>query len=260
MKAIILCGGKGTRIREHSERIPKPMFTIGDRPLLWHIMRTYAWHGVKEFVLCLGYKGYLIKDYFLNLQAVLSDFTVNYSEGSIVYHDDLVERDWKVTLAETGEHTMTGARLALVRKFIGDDPEFCVTYGDGLADVDIRRLIEFHREHGAAGTITAVHPMSRYGQLQLAGQLALGFHEKSYDENEWINGGFMIFNSPVVWRYFNDDPTLVLESGPLPDMVRDRQLTTYRHNGFWLGMDTVHEYDALTAMWKTGRAPWKVWE
>jgi glucose-1-phosphate cytidylyltransferase len=190
---------------------------------------------------------------------VLSDFTISYKDGSLTYHDDLIEADWTVTMAETGIETKTGARIKAVRKYIGDDPEFCVTYGDGLADVNIGRLIDFHREQGTTGTITAVHPVSRYGHLEISESKALGFQEKTSDENEWINGGFMVFSAPMIWQYFGDDSELILESGPLPAMARDRQLATYCHNGFWLGMDTAHEYEALVAMWKAGQAPWKVW-
>ena len=259
MKVVILCGGHGTRFREQTETIPKPMCLIGEQPLLWHIMRIYAHHGIREFVLCLGYKGWKIKEYFLNFRAMTADCTVQ-PGGVVTYHDSIIETDWKVTLAETGEDTKTGARIWKVRKYLEEEEDFCVTYGDGVADIDVRRLLEFHRAQKTAGTITAVHPVSRYGQIQIAANKAMGFQEKAYDEEEWINGGFMVFNGKKVWEYFCDNKDLVLESGPLPAMVSNNQLSVYRHFGFWMGMDTVHEYKTLLDLWKTGEAPWKVWQ
>ncbi len=260
MKVVILCGGQGTRLREHSETIPKPMCIIGDQPLLWHIMRIYAHYGVKEFVICLGHKGWKIKEYFLNFRSITCDWTICLGDGSVVFHDPIVESDWMVTLAETGEDSMTGARIWRARKHLEGSEPFCVTYGDGVADIDLRRLIAFHRAQGTVGTITAVHPVSRYGQVQMSGERAMGFQEKAFDEEDWINGGFMVFDGARVWDYFNDDKNLVLESGPLPAMVQDKQLSVYRHGGFWMGMDTAHEFALLNELWKSGEPPWKVWD
>lgn len=260
MKVVILCGGQGTRLREHTETLPKPMCAIGDQPLIWHIMRIYAHFGVKEFVLCLGYKGWKIREYFLNFRSMTGDWTICLGDAGITYHDPLVEADWTVTLAETGEDTMTGARIWKVRKYLEGDEPFCVTYGDGVADIDVRKLIAFHRAQGTVGTITAVHPVSRYGQVQFAGDKALGFQEKAFDEAEWVNGGFMVFDGARVWEYFNDDKNLVLENGPLPAMVEAKQLSVYRHGGFWMGMDTAHEFTLLNDLWKSSQPPWRIWD
>lgn len=259
MKVVILCGGKGMRLREHTEHLPKPMCHIGDRPLVWHIMNLYAHYGLKEFILCLGYKSWKFKEYFLNYRTMSSDFTVALNEDHPEFHQAVPGEDWKITLAETGDETMTGGRLWQVRKYLENEEHFCVTYGDGVSNVNISQLVAFHKKHGTAGTITVVHPMSRYGQVQIAGNHAMGFQEKSFDEEDWVNGGFMVFDGKKVWEYLRNDPALVLENDPLPEMVRRRQLCAFKHDGFWMGMDTIHEYTMLNDLWKTGNAPWKTW-
>jgi glucose-1-phosphate cytidylyltransferase len=260
MKVVILCGGQGTRLREHTELLPKPMCTVGDQPLLWHIMRIYAHHGYRDFILALGYRSWAIKEYFLNFRVMSCDFRLHLGDGNVTLQDPIVENEWTVTLAETGEETMTAARIWRVRRYVEGDEPFCVTYGDGVANIDVGALVAFHRAQGTVGTLTAVHPVSRYGQVQLSGNRAMGFHEKAYDEEEWINGGFMVFDGRRVWDYFNSDKNLVLESGVLPAMIRARQLSVYRHDGFWMGMDTAHEYTLLNDLWKSGARPWKVWD
>ncbi len=259
MKAVILCGGQGIRLREITEHLPKPMSPVGDRPLIWHIMKIYAHYGIKEFILCLGYKGWKIKEFFLNYRAMTTDCTVDLSDGNPAYHGEPEGMDWKVTLAETGEDVMTGGRLWRIRKYLQDEEDFCVTYGDGLADINIRDLIHFHREQKTVGTITGVQPVSRYGQVYIVRDLALGFYEKSDSDTAWINGGFMIFGKQI-WQYLDGKDGCTLETDVLPAIVRDRQLSVFKHYGFWLGMDTVHEHTTLNDLWKAGRAPWKVWE
>ena len=259
MKVVILCGGKGTRLREYSERLPKSLLLIGGKPLIWHIMRIYAHHGVKDFILSLGYQSWKFKEYFLHFRAMSADVTVSPGKDIVQVHDRVLESDWNVTLADTGEETMTGGRIWRVRKYLESEEEFCVTYGDGVADINITKLVAFHRQQGTVGTISVVHPMSRYGRVEITGNKAMGFQEKAYNEHEWINGGFMVFNGAKVWDFFRDDPSLVLENDPLPAMVRRHQLSVYKHDGFWMGMDTAHEYALLNDLWKTGAAPWKVW-
>lgn len=260
MKVVILCGGQGIRLREITEQLPKPMSPVGERPLLWHIMKIYAHHGIKDFILCLGYKGWKIKEFFLNYRAMTADCTVDLSDGSLVFHEKAEGMDWKVTLAETGDDVMTGARLWRVRKYLEDEEDFCVTYGDGVADINIPDLIAFHRERKTVGTITGVQPVSRYGQVYIFKDLALGFSEKSDSEVGWINGGFMVFDAKRIWQYLEERDSHVLETDALQAMVRDRQLSVFKHYGFWIGMDTVHEHTALNDLWKQERAPWKVWE
>ncbi len=260
MKVVILCGGLGTRLRDQTRDHPKSMCLIGDKPILWHIMRMYAHHDIKEFILTLGYRGWQIKEYFLNLRSIMSDVTISPGSGTIEFHDEIFERDWRITLAETGEFTMTGARIWRVRRYLEEEETFCVTYGDGLSDVNLTSLIAYHKKQGSVGTITGVHPQSRYGLVQMTGNRATGFREKVYLEEDWINGGFMVFNGPKVWDYLSDDPNLTLENGPLPAMAADRQLSVYRHNGFWMGMDTAHEHDILKELWRTNQSPWRVWE
>lgn len=259
MKAVILCGGQGIRLREITEHLPKPMSPVGDRPLVWHIMKIYAHYGIKDFVLCLGYKGWKIKEFFLNYRSMTADCTVDLAGGNLAYHGEPEGMDWKVTLAETGEDVMTGGRLWRIRKYLENEEDFCVTYGDGLADINIGDLIHFHREQKTVGTITGVQPISRYGQVYIVRDLALGFYEKSDSDTAWINGGFMVFGKQL-WQYLDGKDSSALETDVLPAIVRDRQLSVFKHYGFWLGMDTVHEHTTLNDLWKEGRAPWKVWE
>jgi glucose-1-phosphate cytidylyltransferase len=259
VKVVILCGGQGTRIRDASELLPKPLLPIGGKPIVWHIMKGYAQHGVKDFVLCLGYKGWLIKEFFLNYRAMITDLTVHLGRKSAVeVHGDGVE-DWAVTLAETGEATQTGGRVLAVRKYVESEPVFGVTYGDGVSDVDITALLAFHRSHGKAATVTAVRPPSRFGEMRIAGDRVDEFNEKPQATEGFINGGFLLFDSKRIWDYLDGGEGLVLEQGPLRRLASDGQLMAYEHTGFWQPMDTAREYALLNDLWSTGKAPWKTW-
>jgi glucose-1-phosphate cytidylyltransferase len=261
MKTVILCGGMGTRIRDASENLPKPLLPIGGKPILWHIMKGYAHHGFKDFVLCLGYKGWQIKEFFLNYQRMSSDLLVTLGPGGATEllgpsHDE----DWRVILADTGEATMTGGRLAAVRKHIEKDELVMFTYGDGVADVDVNRLVAFHRGHGKIATVTAVRPPGRFGELSVAAGTVAEFNEKPQAAGGLINGGFFVFDARRIWDYVKADPTCILEAEPMRALVRDRQLVAYEHEGFWQPMDTLREFNMLNDLWSSGRAPWKVWE
>jgi glucose-1-phosphate cytidylyltransferase len=261
MKAVILCGGLGTRIREASEALPKPMLPIGNRPIVWHIMRSFAWHGVREFVLCLGYKGWLFKEYFLNYRAMTADLTVSLgANAGVTFHDGAPETDWTVTLAETGEDTMTGGRVAAVRRYVEGDDLFLLTYGDGVSDVDVTRLVRFHRAHGRIATVTGVRPPGRFGEMQLDGSAVTEFNEKPQATEGFINGGFMVCDARRIWPYLGDSPTVVLEREPLQRLARDGELMAYQHKGFWQPMDTLREFNLLNELWASGQAPWKQWE
>jgi glucose-1-phosphate cytidylyltransferase len=258
VRTVILCGGLGTRLREETEYRPKPMVEIGGRPILWHIMKTYAHHGFTDFVLCLGYKGQTIKEYFLNYQTMNNDFTMCLGQRDVVtYHGVHTEQGLTVTLADTGLNTLTGGRLKRVARYV-QDSTFMMTYGDGLADVDIPRVLEFHRQHGRLATITSARPVSRFGVLQAdAGGSVLEFAEKPNTEG-WINAGFMVLE-PGVLEYLGGDDC-ALEQAPLERLAKDGQLMTYRHGGFFFAMDTYREYLHLNQLWDQGRAPWRVWE
>ena len=261
MKAVILCGGQGTRIRDASEVLPKPMLPIGGRPILWHIMKIYASFGIKDFVLCLGYKGWVIKEFFLNYCAKMADITVALNkENSITYHSQCEEENWKVTLAETGEATQTGARVWNVRKYLDDCEYFSVTYGDGVADVDIGKLLKIHKKSGLLGTVTGVHPSGRFGEMEIKGNLISEFNEKPNVSAGLINGGFIFFNREVLDKYFRLGTDLILETEVLTKMVNDKQLGVYRHDGFWQCVDTLREYNILNEMWRTNKAHWKTWK
>jgi glucose-1-phosphate cytidylyltransferase len=258
LKVVILCGGQGTRLREETEFRPKPMVEVGGRPILWHIMKTYAHHGLRDFVLCLGYRGHVIKEYFLNYEAMNNDFTISLGrQQSLEYHGAHEEQDFRVTLADTGPSAMTGARVKRVERYIDSDP-FLVTYGDGLADVDLRRLLAFHHTHGKLASVTTVRPVSRFGVLELddRGQVT-AFAEKPQTDG-WASAGFFVFDRRVL-NYLDDDDGCVLERGPLERLAADGQLVAYRHGGFFFAMDTYREYQALNEMWQSGKAPWKVW-
>jgi glucose-1-phosphate cytidylyltransferase len=256
VKVVILCGGLGTRLREETEFRPKPLVTIGQRPILWHIMKLYAHHGFSQFVLALGYRGHMIKEYFLNYEAMNNDFTIGLGRRNrIEYHDSHGEQDFLVTLAETGADSMTGGRVLRARRYVEGDT-FMVTYGDGVADVDIGRLLCFHREHGKLATVTAVQPTSRFGILDLEGDRVKSFAEKPKLEG-WSSAGFFVFERPVFDYISGDD--CILERAPLEQLALEGQLMVYRHGGFFYAMDTYREYDALNAMWARGNAPWKVW-
>lgn len=258
MQVVILCGGKGTRLREETEYRPKPMLPIGRQPILWHIMKLYAHYGHKDFVLCLGYKGQSIKDYILNYRYLNSDFTVRLGEkNEVVFHNPSDESDWTVTLADTGEDTMTGARLKRVEKYIRGDV-FLMSYGDGVGDVNLRGLIEFHKQHGKLVTLTGVRPPGRFGELGTSDHLVTEFNEKPQTTDGVINGGFFVF-SRKFFDYLSDDPNLVLEQSPLRRAAADKQLMCFHHEGFWQPMDTFREFELLNHLWETNQAPWKVW-
>jgi glucose-1-phosphate cytidylyltransferase len=258
VKTVILCGGMGTRLREETEYRPKPMVEIGGRPILWHIMKLYAHHGFSDFVLCLGYKGQMIKEYFLNYQAMSHDITMSLAKpGEVRYHDNGEIEDFTVTLADTGQDTLTGGRLKRVARYVAGGT-FMMTYGDGLADIDVRKVLEFHRQHGRLATLTSVRPVSRFGVLQTdqAGSVR-EFAEKPNTEG-WINAGFMVLE-PGVLDYIDGDD-VAFEQVPLERLVADGQLMAYRHEGFFFAMDTYREYVHLSQLWSERRAPWQVWQ
>ncbi len=256
---FVLCGGLGTRLREQTELMPKPMVSIGNRPILWHIMQSYAHHGFKKFVLCLGYKGEVIKTYFLNYASMNSDFIVELKTGNTTVQSIDYEQDWEVTLADTGELTMTGARVArAAEKYLGDAAHFAVTYGDGVTDADLCTELEFHRSHGRAGTVLGVNPPSRFGRIQVEGDQIAKFDEKPEFTDEWINGGYFFFKREFL-SYLLPDESCVLERAPLVKLAEDRQLAMFKHDGFWACMDTQRDLEYLDAQWTSGKAPWAVW-
>ena len=255
MKAVILAGGRGTRISEESNVRPKPMIEIGGKPILWHIMSLYAHHGVKDFVICAGYRGYMIKEYFVNLVLHHSDVTVDMATNSVTYLNGRAP-DWKVTVIDTGMETMTGGRLKRIRPYLDDEP-FCMTYGDGVGDVNIPETIRFHKGHGLKATMTTVRPPARFGAVQVDGERITSFLEKHPSEGGFINGGFFVLD-PSVLDLVEGDAT-VWESGPLGRLAADGQLAAFQHTGFWQPMDTLREKNQLEEMWATGKAPWKVW-
>ena len=255
MKAIILAGGLGTRISEETQLKPKPMVEIGGKPILWHIMKIYAHHGITEFVVCLGYKGYLIKEYFANYFLHTSDVTFDLAANRMETHRHTTE-PWKVTLVDTGETTQTGGRLKRVRSYVGDQ-DFCFTYGDGLSNVDIGKLVEAHRSHGTLATITAVQPPGRWGLLETDGRKVVGFREKPDGDGGWVNGGFFVL-SPRALDYIDGDQT-AWEHEPLERLAQDRQLSAFTHNGFWQPMDHLRDKHYLESLWVADKAPWKLW-
>ena len=254
-KAVILAGGLGTRLSEETSVRPKPLVEIGGRPILWHIMKTYHHHGVSEFIICLGYKGYMIKEYFQNYFLHTSDITINFGKDQTILHNKRAE-DWTVTLIDTGLDTMTGGRLRRVRDYIGNE-DFCMTYGDGVGDVDITALLQHHKAHGLKATITIVSPQGRYGAVDLNGDIVEGFREKPASGNSWINAGFFVL-SPAVLDYIEGDDT-PWESSPLEALAAERQLSAFQHSGFWRPMDTLRDKTQLETLWASGDAPWRVW-
>jgi glucose-1-phosphate cytidylyltransferase len=255
-KVVILCGGQGTRMREETEYRPKPMVEVGGRPLLWHIMKLYAAHGLCDFVLCLGYRGQTIKQYFLDYRALASDMTVNLRSGQVDHHAHEAE-DWNVTLVDTGEHAMTGARVRRVAHTLGESDIFLCTYGDGLADVDITHLIAFHRAHGKLATVTGVHPPARFGELAHDDGVVGSFREKP--RGGLVSGGFFVFDRRVLDRLSPEDGC-VLEAEPLERLAANGELRLYQHDGFWQCADTVRDVELLRGLWEGGRAPWQVWD
>lgn len=256
MKIVILAGGLGTRLSEATQNIPKPLVEIGGRPIIWHIMKIYAAAGFDDFVICCGYKSHMVKSYFANYFVENYDLTVHLGENKIDFHGDASER-WKVTLVDTGMHTMTGGRLKRIARFVGNEA-FCVTYGDGVADVDIQRVVDFHRKSGKLATVTAVPSPGRFGIMDINDHESVTrFHEKPDNESGWINGGFFVLE-PGVLDYIEGDQ-ISLERAPLENLARDGQLAAYRHRGFWKPMDTLRDQRELEALWQSGAAPWKIW-
>lgn len=255
MKAVILAGGLGTRLSEETVTKPKPMVEIGERPILWHIMKIYSAHGINDFIICLGYKGYAIKEFFLNYRLHLSDVTANIGRGDLEFHRTSAE-DWKVSLIETGVASMTGGRLRRVRDYIGDE-DFLFTYGDGVADVNVTESVRFHKSRGRLATVTSVVPPGRFGALELEGDGVTRFREKPAGDGATINGGFFVL-SPKVFDYIEGDGT-VWEKEPMERLAREGQLTAFHHSGFWQAMDTLRDKIHLEELWASGHAPWKVW-
>jgi len=256
MKAVILAGGLGTRISEETHLKPKPMIEIGGRPILWHIMKMYSHFGIHDFIICLGYKGYIIKEYFANYFLHMSDVTFDISMNQIQVHQRHAE-PWRVTLVDTGENTMTGGRLKRVREYVGEET-FCFTYGDGVSDVQIDRLIAFHRQQGRQATVTAIQPPGRYGALNVQDSLVHSFQEKPDGDGAWINGGYFVLD-PTVFETIDGDATS-WEVGPLQTLAAKGQLAAYQHRGFWQAMDTLRDKNQLESLWAGGNAPWKIWE
>ena len=262
MKTVILCGGMATRIRELSDSIPKPMVPVGDRPILWHIMKIYDHWDYKQFILCLGYRSEAIKKYFLNYHASVCDITVNTAEhNQVQFHDSEDLEQWQVTLADTGLHTMTGGRVARIARYLEGDEDFMLTYGDGVADINIKELLEFHSQHGKLVTVTGVHPAGRFGELGLDNQQRVkAFAEKPQVSAGRINGGFFVMKREFIDRYLSTDRNLVLEREPLQRCAEDGEMMSYTHDGYWQPMDTFREYKLLNQQWESGDAPWKLWK
>lgn len=255
MKCVILAGGLGTRISEETHLKPKPMVEIGGHPILWHVMKIYSAHGINDFIICAGYRGYVIKEYFANYCMHLSDVTFDLARNSMEVHHRRSE-PWRVTVVDTGEATMTGGRLRRVRPFLGSEP-FCFTYGDGVGDVDIGALVAHHRMAGRLATVTGVQPPGRYGALILEGDAVTSFHEKPEGDGAWINGGFFVLEPSVIDLVAGD--ATIWEREPLESLARRGQLTVYKHRGFWRPMDTLRDKTQLEELWQHGRAPWKTW-
>lgn len=262
MKTVILCGGKGTRLREETEFRPKPMVNIGTMPILWHIMKTYAHHGHKDFILCLGYRSDIIKNFFRDYAWNSRDATVRFGAGTepeVTFHECSEGLDWTVTLAETGAESMTAYRIHQIEKYLGEDEEFLLTYGDGVGNIDITASIAHHRKTGKVCTLTAVRPPGRFGELELdASGLCHAFNEKPQAEGGYINGGYMVCNRKM-FSYLPGDPSLMLEQAPMKNLAKDGQLAVFKHDGFWQPMDTFAEYQLLNRLWDSGNAPWKTW-
>jgi glucose-1-phosphate cytidylyltransferase len=260
MKTVILCGGYGTRIRDVSDDLPKPMIPIGNFPILWHIMKYYSTYGHTDFILCLGYKSIVIKDFFLNYSVRSNDITIVLGQDSAINNQKRHDEDgWSITMAETGLNTMTGARVKHIKDYIGDDEDFMLTYGDGVGDIDIDRLLEFHKSHGKIATLTGVRPPGRFGELEYNKQKSVnGFNEKPQTSGGRINGGFFVFRKEF-FNYLSDNENLVLEQEPMKALVKDKQLMVFEHDGFWQPMDTSREYNLLNSMYDKKQAPWVKW-
>jgi glucose-1-phosphate cytidylyltransferase len=257
MKAVILAGGLGTRIAEESHLRPKPMVEIGGYPILWHIMKMYSHHGVNDFVICAGYKQHMIKEYFADYSLHCSDITFDFTDGGKMQVHNNVSEPWKVSVIDTGLETMTGGRIKRIKKYVKDET-FMLTYGDGVADVDIGKLLKFHKKIGKYATLTAVRPDVRFGILGLEGDLVSSFREKSSEDADWVNGGFMVLD-PEVFDYIGGGDDTIFEKGPLQNISSDGQLAAFKHPGFWQCMDSLRDKERLEEFWRTGKAPWKLW-
>jgi len=257
MKVVILAGGFGTRISEESDLKPKPMIEIGGKPILWHIMKIYSHYGFNDFVVCCGYKSYVIKDYFHHYYMHQADMTVDLRNNSIEYHNSSAE-PWRITLVDTGLNTMTGGRVKRIQKYIGDE-SFMLTYGDGVSDINIHRLVDFHRKGGKLATLTAVQPSGKFGALGLEGDRIASFQEKPRGDSSWVNGGFFVLE-PQVFDFIQDEDATIWERGPLESLAREGQLDAFKHSGFWQPMDTLRDKNALEGLWSGGKAKWKLWD
>lgn len=255
MKAVILAGGLGTRMTEETHLKPKPMIEIGGKPILWHIMKIYSAHGINDFIICLGYKGYLIKEYFANYSLHMSDVTFDFKNNKMVVHEQKTE-PWRVTLVDTGEYTMTGGRLKRVSRYL-DNEDFCFTYGDGVGDINITKLIEFHKKQETLATCTATQPPGRFGTLDMNQNKIVSFDEKPLGDGAWINGGYFVM-SPEVIDYIDGDDT-TWEKEPIEKLAKEGKLSAFKHMGFWKPMDTLRDKNQLDEMWNSGKAPWKIW-
>lgn len=261
MKVVILCGGKGTRLREETEYKPKPLVLIGGRPILWHIMKIYSYYGYNDFVLCLGYKGEMIKDYFLHFEEWSNDFTLKLrcnNDEKIIHHNKECLEDWSITFADTGQNTMTGSRIAKVKKYIGDQEEFFLTYGDGVSNINIKNLYSFHQKKGRVVTLTGVKPFSRYGEIKINQGLVTEFSEKPQLEST-VNGGFFVCNKKI-FDYLSEGDDCVFEEDVLKKLIKDRELAVYKHNDFWYSVDTYKHYEEINEMYNKHNTPWMVWE
>jgi|SRR3989344_4511003 len=258
MKAVILCGGRGTRLRDETEFKPKPLIEVGGMPILWHIMKIYSHYGVKDFVLCLGYKGQMIKDFFLNLDMYQTDVTFNTKTKNVKYHSNKKPDEWSITFADTGLDTGTGGRVKKIEKYIDED-SFFLTYGDGVSDVDISKLSMFHKKHGKIATVTAVTPLAKFGVLQLQNGMVVDFTKRDIVHGSRIDGGYFIFKKHI-FDYLTMDNDCMLENKPLKMLAKDKQFVAYMHNGFWQCMDIQQQVDMLNELWQKNEAPWKVWK
>ena len=256
MKAVILAGGLGTRISEETVLKPKPMIEIGGKPILWHIMKIYSYYGINEFIICCGYKGYIIKEYFANYFLHQSDITFDMSKNEMKIHQERAE-PWKVTLIDTGENTMTGGRIKRIKEYLEEDEDFCLTYGDGLANINLGELINFHKNHGKAATLSSVYPPGRFGALDINNNLVDSFVEKPRGDGALINGGYFVLKTAII-DYIDHDST-VWEQEPLNKLAKDKELMAFKHEGFWQPMDTLRDKHYLEELWETGKAPWKLW-
>lgn len=259
IKVVILCGGRGARLREETEIRPKPLVEVGNKPIIWHIMKMYAYYGFKDFILCLGYKGEMIKEYFLNYETMNNDFTIRLgNRNTIQFHSGHLEKDWNITLVNTGNEAQTGARIKRIEEYIDGDI-FMVTYGDGVGNINIRKLLEHHKTSKKIGTVTAVHPPSRFGEVMIKGNNIIAFNEKPQITEGSINGGFFVFNRKF-FNYLKKEDNCYLEGAPLEKLTKERQLSVYLHEDFWQCMDTQRELSILNELWKNKKAPWKVWK